>query len=66
MLKAIAAVLKHDLGLPGGMLAEDAALKGVACRGMMFLSNFKLNKRKGMKRSKGLWRGNPLWQWGET
>ena len=27
MLKAIAAVLKHDLGLPGGMLAEDAALK---------------------------------------
>ena len=25
MLKAIAAVFKHDLGLPGGMLAEDAA-----------------------------------------
>ena len=27
MLKAIAAVFKHDLGLPGEMLAEDAALK---------------------------------------
>ena len=27
MLKAIAAVLKHDLGWRGGMLAEDAALK---------------------------------------
>ena len=39
---------------------------GVACRGMMFFGNFKLHKRKGMKRSKGLWRGNPLWQWGET
>ena len=38
----------------------------VACRGMMFLSNFKLNKRKGMKRSKGLWQGNPLWHWEGT
>ena len=68
MLKAIATVLKHDLGLPGGMLDRLHGSKslGVACRGMMFLSNFKVNKRKGMKRSKGLWRGNPLWQWGET
>ena len=38
----------------------------VACRGMMFLSNFKLNKRKGIKRSKGLWQANPLWHWEET
>ena len=27
---------------------------GVACRGMMFFNNFKLNKRKRMKKSKGL------------
>ena len=38
----------------------------VACRVLMFFSNFKLNKKKGMKGSKGLWRGNPLWHWEET
>ena len=37
MLKAIAAVLKHDLGLPGGMLAEDAALKYQVARSTLFL-----------------------------
>ena len=37
MMKAIAAVLKHDLGLPGGMLAEDAALKYQVARSTLFL-----------------------------
>ena len=38
----------------------------VACGVMMFFSNFKLNKRKGMKMNKGPWRGNQLWHWGHT
>ena len=37
MLKAIAAVLQHDLGLPGGMLAEDAALKYQLARSILLL-----------------------------
>ena len=37
MSKAIAAVLKHDLGLPEWMLAEDAALKYQVARSTLFL-----------------------------
>ena len=37
MLKAIAALLQHDLGLPGGMLAEDAALKYQVATSTLFL-----------------------------
>ena len=37
MLKAIASVLKHDLSLPGGMLAEDTALKHQVARSTLFL-----------------------------
>ena len=36
-MKAIASVLKHDLSLPGGMLAEDTALKHQVARSTLFL-----------------------------
>ena len=37
MLKAIATVPKHDLGLLGGMLAENAGLKYQVARSTLFL-----------------------------
>ena len=37
MLKAIAAVLKHNLDLPRGMLAEDTALKYQVAQSTLFL-----------------------------
>ena len=37
MLKAIAVVVKPNLGLPGGILAEDAALKYQVARSTLFL-----------------------------